>query len=115
MNALVTHVYLKVKAIIKSDIGDFLYGDVTGDGLVNVVDVQCTILVALWELGGKQGPVPPCVANNTLPQSYLKADHNCDGSVNVVDSQIVIKIGLGDPLDPALDGNQDRKVDACEL
>lgn len=58
----------------------FPTGDVNGDGVINVVDVQLTVLVALGV--------------NTDTTTKLRADVNGDGVVNVVDVQKVVNIVL---------------------
>ena len=80
-------------------------GDVTGDGSVNVADVQCTVLKVL-----KPDP-PGCLANADA------ADLNCDDKANVADVQLSVLIVLkhpqpGVPADKDANGN--NIVDACE-
>ena len=80
-------------------------GDVTGDGFVNVADVQCTVLKVL-----KLDP-PACLANADA------ADLNCDGKANVADVQLSVLIVLnhpepGVPADKDVNGN--NIVDDCE-
>ena len=50
-------------------------GDVDQDSVTTVVDVQCTVLVSLWELAG-EGEMPTCIHSETD-----LADRNCNGSV----------------------------------
>ncbi len=83
-----------------------LPGDVTGDGTVDVVDVQCAILGVLAELGGS--PQLGC-AGGTLDL----ADINCDGQVSVVDVSLDINLALGKPLGASVDANADGCPDAC--
>ena len=83
-------------------------GDVTWDGHVDVVDVQCEILDALWELGGQVDRPPAC---RYVPP--WAADLNCDGSTDVADVQLLVGSALGQPLSAALDANGDGCIDAC--
>ncbi len=86
-------------------------GDVNGSGDTSVVDVQCLIIVALWNLGGADpATYPACAA---VPAS--DADIDCDGSNTVVDVQIAIANALGMILDPAVDSNGNGCVDVCEV
>ncbi|NUN12242.1 MAG: CHRD domain-containing protein [Myxococcales bacterium] len=85
-------------------------GDFNADNTTNVVDVQCAILVALWELGGQVGAQPLCLA---VP--VLLGDTNCDDARNVVDVQIVISYSLKQPLNPTIDADANQCPDACEL
>ncbi|MBM4352742.1 MAG: hypothetical protein FJ109_02945, partial [Deltaproteobacteria bacterium] len=82
-----------------------LPGDVTGNGAVDVSDIQCTVLTAL-------NPQPPaCLAAPTA------ADLNCSGATDVVDIQLEVLIVLYYP-NPGLpadkDANKNNIVDACE-
>ncbi len=61
--------------------------DVNGDASVDVVDVQCVVLVVVAGLGGQ--PAPACLAPQT------DGDVNCDGVVDVVDAQAAIGGSLG--------------------
>ncbi|OGH77302.1 MAG: hypothetical protein A3C10_04175 [Candidatus Magasanikbacteria bacterium RIFCSPHIGHO2_02_FULL_48_18] len=105
----------------KGDHCDLPKGEVTGDGAINVVDVQCTILTALWELAGKNGPMPICLS----PQEVDNADLNCDGAVDIVDVQMTILLSLDLECDAGtgmcspifvteLDANQDNIADTCQ-
>lgn len=82
-------------------------GDVTVDGIVNVVDVQCMTLVSLSYL--TESPLPICLGG---PASV--ADLNCDNAVNISDVLIDIGFTLKNPLSLELDANQDSCVDACQ-
>lgn len=84
------------------------YGDITGDGAVNVVDVQCMQLVLGWIARGAYGTGPACMS------SVGAADLNCDGAVNVVDYILAITLAKGQPLHPDLDSNGDGIHDACQ-
>lgn len=105
----------------KGDLCDLPPGDVNQDGILNVVDVQCTVLVSTWGMQGKTKPVPSCLAKQDL--SY--ADLNCDGQVNVLDVQAMTLISLNlkcqketgqcTPIyDVKIDANQNNIQDSCE-
>lgn len=79
-------------------------GEVTGDGLANVIDVQCIVLEALAE--AQSTPAPPCLAGD--------ADLNCDAAVNVQDVQLGIGAALKLPLATTIDGDHDACPDACQ-
>lgn len=81
------------------------FGEVTGDGLTNVTDVQCVIIEALSQAEG--GPAPACLSGGP-------ADLNCDAAVNVGDVQLAIGAALHLPLDPSVDGDHDSCPDSCQ-
>ena len=83
-----------------------MYGDLTGDGKVNVVDLQCMILTQKWAMAGKSGAAPKCLQTT--------ADLNCDGKISVVDYQLMIKLLNGQGLSAALDKDNDGVHDACK-
>lgn len=83
-------------------------GNVNGDTFTNVVDVQCAIVGAIWELGGNIDPAPEC-----LGLDIASGDLNCDGFLNVTDIQIVINHTIGAPLAASIDGDADGCVDTC--
>jgi hypothetical protein len=83
--------------------------DVNGNGATNVSDVMCLVLLALWDLGGRQAPQPACVVG---PTGF--ANVNCDGAFSVVDVQLAIGLALGLPLAPNLDANSNGCVDTCD-
>ena len=60
-------------------------GDVTGDGSVDVSDVQCTVLSSL------EPTAPACLSASDA------ADMNCDGSTDVVDVQLEVLVVLNFP------------------
>lgn len=78
--------------------------DVTGDGLANVVDVQCLILAVFGELLGEI-PSPECIAQS--------GDVDCDSSVTVTDVNVATQLALGAPLPPGVDNDGDGCADAC--
>lgn len=84
------------------------HGDVDDNGLLNVTDVQCTVLTALWDLGGSSGDYPDCVVG---PVS--RADVLCDGGVDVTDILVVISLVLDVPLDVSIDSDADGCPEKC--
>ena len=84
-------------------------GDVDQDAVTTVVDVQCTVLVSLWELAGSGDEAPTCIHSDVT-----FADRNCNGSVNVVDVNVVAEMALGFPLSEIVDDNGDQCIDSCE-
>ncbi len=83
-------------------------GDLTDDGVTTVTDVQCAVLVSMWNLAGQQGALPQCLAGG-----WTRADLNCDHYPNVTDVVLDVKMALGLSLGPELDANQDGCPDAC--
>lgn len=78
-------------------------GDLDGSGVSNVVDVQCDILLALWELStDEMAPPPSC-----LHVSVSEADVNCDGANNVTDVLLLIQFALNVPIDSSIDVDGD--------
>lgn len=84
-------------------------GDINGNGQTNVADAQCLFLGILWELGGKIGGAPTCVAGG-----IQNADLDCNNSLNVTDANIVVQLIFGLALDAGLDANGNGCVDVCE-
>ncbi|NUN13291.1 MAG: hypothetical protein HUU55_06600 [Myxococcales bacterium] len=85
-------------------------GDINGNGQTNVADAQCLFLGILWELGGKVGSAPTCVAGG-----IQNADLDCNNSLNVTDANIVVQLIFGLALDAGLDANANGCVDVCEV
>jgi len=85
-------------------------GDITWNGETDVMDVQCTILTVLWELGSGIGDGPGCCEAGTEA-----ADLDCDGAVTVADCLIAIQLALSLPLDNTIDTDGDLCHDSCEL
>ena len=83
-----------------------LPGDVTGDGTVDVVDVQCAILGVLAELSGS-------TQLGCAGGGIDLADIDCDGQASVVDVSIDINLALGKPLGASVDANGDGCPDGC--
>lgn len=88
-------------------------GDVSGDGIANVVDVQCNVVANLWSLEGQVGAAPPCLVGELAPN--IAADHTCDGVVSVSDTQLAVVYALGMPLSPVIDPNGNQCPDVCEV
>ena len=84
-------------------------GDLNGDDTSNVVDVQCGILVALWEAGGGGSGLPGC-----LTEGLPAADLNCDGSHDVLDIQALIRLALDLGFTVEHDHDKDDVHDACD-
>lgn len=87
-------------------------GDVTNEGVSNVQDVQCLILMNLWSIAGQTEPVPLCLKTPGSPS--VIADHNCDSVVNVADTLLAVQFALVLELDEIIDKNGNQCVDACE-
>ena len=60
-------------------------GDVSGDGLIDVADVQCVAVSVV------SGAAAPCVS---APGA---ADLNCDGATDISDLQLVVLVALDSP------------------
>ena len=89
-----------------------LPGDITGDGKADVVDVQCTIISALYSQAPDAGvELLDCLGG--LPNQSI-SDLSCSGETNVVDVIMSLTYALGDPLNPDLDSNGNDCHDACE-
>jgi hypothetical protein len=87
-----------------------LFGDVNANGTVNIADGQCTILTALWEMGGQQTGLPTCLG----PDGAGMADLDCDGLVTIADVMLDLQAVVGIPVSLALDGDGNGCPDACE-
>lgn len=85
-------------------------GDPNGDGVVNVLDVQCIILFALWDVLGAVEPPPGCL---TGPPSVVDLD--CNGQPDVADVQVAIRLALGMSVAASMDTDGDGCPDACQL
>jgi hypothetical protein len=84
-------------------------GDLTGNGITNVVDVQCSGLGNLWDLLGRPAAdTPACVPAD--PDERF--DVNCDVSISIVDYHLVVSLALGRSLG-TLDEDGDGCPDAC--
>lgn len=94
-------------AIAAPTTGSGVVGDLTGDGLVGVTDVQCSLLSGLAALSGAASP--SCLAG-----PLEAADTTCDEAVDVSDALVVVTIALEIGLPPAIDANANGCPDACE-
>ena len=91
-------------------------GDVTKDGITNVVDIQCSILASQYVLaatplaiGDAAGAeIPTCVQGN-----LKRADVNCSDTTTVTDVIALVYTALGQPLNPQVDADGDQCIDAC--
>ncbi len=85
-------------------------GDLNGNGVSDVVDVQCSILTALNVLNnGPASPMPPC-----LNGALSTADLDCGNGVNVADVLLTIQYSLGVNLSIAIDADLNGCPDLCE-
>ena len=82
-------------------------GDVTGDGVTDILDIQCAILTVLSSLSGAGDPT--CL---NVPSE--DGDLNCDGTPDIVDIVVGINLALGIPLADQVDGDQDGCPNGCE-
>lgn len=89
---------------------DCKVGDVNGDGDVDILDVQCTVLTALWQLTGPESEGPIC--QQDAPDA---SDLNCDGFIDVSDAAIHVTMALGASLPTVIDTNANQCPDACEV
>lgn len=85
------------------------FGDVSGNGVTDIVDAQCTILTSLWALAATFDPPPSCLA--VAPE---QADADCSGDVAVTDVLLVIGVALGSQPGPDLDADFDGCPDTCQ-
>jgi len=88
--------------------------DVNGDGDVNIADLQCTVLFALWQTPDDPESAPACVS------WFFSGDLNCDHSANVVDVQLMVFFALnslvpGISLPPDKDMDADGVHNGCDL
>jgi hypothetical protein len=83
-------------------------GDVTGDGALTIVDVQCIIVSVFSALGAPGGPSPSCFG-----EEPAFADLDCSGMPTVADVNLSIQLLLGISIDPELDADNDGCIDAC--
>ena len=90
-----------------------VYGDLPGDGVPSVTDIQCMSKVVQWMMAEDDEPAPACLA-----YGRSVADLDCNGEINVVDLKLSAEIAKnhlsGGALHPSLDGNENNVVDACE-
>ena len=87
-------------------------GDLTQNGVVDVVDVQCSILTALYEQVPDSDPgLLDCMGG---PGQLALADLSCSGEINVVDVLLNLTLALGSPLNSEVDSNGNGCHDNCE-
>jgi hypothetical protein len=86
-------------------------GDLTGDGTVDISDVQCAVIVSTWARAGAAtgSPPPGCAGPRTVG-----ADFDCDGRVSVLDVQLIIVRAANWPLPGEIDGDANGCPDLCE-
>lgn len=86
------------------------YGDLTGNGFVNVGDVQCAVQAALRSF------VPASVGE--FPPACLKggasADTTCDGVIDIRDVNMVAILATASTFPIEMDSDQDQCPDACQ-
>ncbi|NUN15525.1 MAG: hypothetical protein HUU55_18020 [Myxococcales bacterium] len=86
-------------------------GDVNKNGVTDITDLQCAILVSLAPVGpGGQVVAPAC-----LKVPVGATDTNCDGPINISDLVIMVYWAVGLALDPIIDPNANNCPDACEV
>jgi YVTN family beta-propeller protein len=83
-------------------------GDLNGNGMLNVSDAACSLLVVASEQAGTA--LPGC-----LQGASTLADINCNGAVNVADVQLTISLILLWAVPSPLDLDANTCVDACQL
>lgn len=84
------------------------FGDVSANGVTDIVDAQCTILTSLWVLASSDVAPPSCLG--VAPE---QADADCSGDVAVTDVLLVIGEALGIPPAPEVDTDFDGCPDTC--
>ena len=88
-----------------------VFGDADGSGGPDVVDVQCNILIALFQLKIDSDAPPPQCAAGPMESSDL----DCDGSVTVTDVILTVRAALDVGLSPDIDSDGDGCPDACAV
>jgi hypothetical protein len=83
-------------------------GDITGDGITNVVDVQCGVFVSL---AANPAVNPPAC----LKVLFTAVDSNCDSSIDVTDILLLVQHAVNLPINEALDEDGNNCVDDCQV
>ena len=84
------------------------HGDLTGDGVVDVLDTTC---MNLWLLGEWQNtPAPACVSG----EAQESLDLNCDGSVNLLDGAILETLASQTTMPVQVDGTGNGCPSTCD-
>ena len=91
-----------------------LNGDITGDGDVNVADVQCLVLAVLDFTPEDPATDPSCLISEAM------ADLDCDVAINVVDVQLGVGMVLArligtNGIPPASDVDADNVHNSCDI
>jgi hypothetical protein len=81
-------------------------GDLNGNGILNVSDVMCLLLVSI---ASSPAEYPTCLVG---PAAL--ADMNCNESVNVGDIQVLVTITLTNALPASIDRNVNVCHDTCD-
>ncbi|NUN16006.1 MAG: hypothetical protein HUU55_20455 [Myxococcales bacterium] len=84
-------------------------GDLNKDSLVTITDIQCALLVVLYDSAGDEVKAPACAVVG--PDA---ADLDCDFQVTVVDAVLIIQIALSGKLGTGVDLNANGCTDSCE-
>lgn len=83
-------------------------GDINGNGVVNVADALCAVLVSAWDLAGETpGDEPGCA------ESVFAADVDCSLSTDVADAVAVISVALGTGLPSGVEVDEEGCPVAC--
>ncbi|NUN15887.1 MAG: hypothetical protein HUU55_19860 [Myxococcales bacterium] len=86
------------------------HGDLDGSGIVDVTDVQCSLLTALEALAHPDNPTTP----SCLADTFESANVNCADNVDVSDISLVVTIAIGSTLSPELDSDANGCPDTCD-
>ncbi len=86
-------------------------GDADGNGQLDIVDVQCALLLALYETTEVGAELPACA--DEVRMHRCAYDLDCSGGTDVVDVSLFIQRALGMPLSPQIDTDGDGCHDGC--